>query len=149
MADAAEPRDLGKAYSRASHRANLDYVDRPYYLHRDLFRDTFRRFAGEFECEAPEDWVDEFEISLRTALVEKMVLRDDCLSTLKALRRRGLETAIVSNIDDRAQDSPDGADAIVLVQRLDHLFVFLLLFARSTQHEQIDDDKDQDISGRD
>lgn len=97
-----EPREIGQAYAKASNRVNRDYVDRPFYMHRDLFRDTFRAFAAHFghEAKADQAWLDDFEDSMRNSLVDNMVLREDCLATLASLRSRGLITAIVSNIDD-------------------------------------------------
>jgi len=96
----SEPREIGRAYSKASRAVNLRYVDQPFYMHRDLFRDTFRAFAAEFEREATSDWLDRFEASMRSSIVDNMKLRDDCLDTLARLQDRGMITAIVSNIDD-------------------------------------------------
>ena len=92
-------RDLGRAY-RTGRNANRRYADRPFYLHRDLFRDTFRLFAKELGREASETHLDWFEAALRNALVDNMVLREDCLDTLRRLHERGLYLSIVSNIDD-------------------------------------------------
>lgn len=96
----ASIRELGLAYRAASRTANRRYIDRPFYLHRDLFRDTFRLFAEELGRDASESQLDWFEAALRDALVENMVLREDCLDTLRRLRTRGLYLSIVSNIDD-------------------------------------------------
>ena len=96
----ATKREIGSAYRTASHAANERYIDQPFYLHRDLFRDTFALFARELGRDAPEEIIDWFETSLRESLIDNMVLRDDCLATLRALRARGLYLSIVSNIDD-------------------------------------------------
>ena len=45
-------RTIGKAYGKASTEAFRKYNDRPFYLHRDLFEDTFRVFARELGAEA-------------------------------------------------------------------------------------------------
>ncbi len=96
----AEPRAIGRAYRTASREAYLRHGKRAFYLHRDLFRDTFRAFARELGQEASEDYLDWFEAAQREAMLEQMVLREDCLPTLRALRERGLYLSIVSNIDD-------------------------------------------------
>lgn len=96
----AEGREIGRAYRDASRAANESYIDRPYYLHRDLFRDTFRLFAERLGSEASQDFLDFSEAALREALVGNMVLRSDCLETLRTLKAKGLYLSIVSNIDD-------------------------------------------------
>jgi HAD superfamily hydrolase (TIGR01509 family) len=96
----AEGREIGRAYRDASHSANESYIDRPYYLHRDLFRDTFRLFAERLGGEASQDYLDFSVAALRDALVGNMVLRGDCLDTLRTLKAKGLYLSIVSNIDD-------------------------------------------------
>jgi putative hydrolase of the HAD superfamily len=95
-----EPRAIGRAYRSASREAYALHGKRPFYMHRDLFRDTFRAFARELGREASHGFLDWFEAAQREALVEGMRPRPDCNETLRALRERGLYTSIVSNIDD-------------------------------------------------
>lgn len=96
----APVREIGMAYRAASAEANERYVSRPFYLHRDLFRDTFAGFATRLGRTPTPEFLDWAEAALRGALVENMVLRDDCLETLARLREAGLSLSIVSNIDD-------------------------------------------------
>ena len=96
----ARTRDIVIAYRDASEEAGRHYLDQSFYLHRDLFRDTFRAMAERLGRESSDSFLDETERDFREALVGNMVLRDDCLSTLGALRERGLYLSIVSNIDD-------------------------------------------------
>ena len=93
-------RAIGKAYGKASVQAFRKYNDQSFYLHRDLFEDTFRQFARELGAEADEAFVSWFYDLQRDTLLENFELRDDCLETLTALRERGLSLHIVSNIDD-------------------------------------------------
>jgi 2-haloalkanoic acid dehalogenase type II len=93
-------REIGMAYRAASREVNLGYADRAFYLHSDLFRDTFRAFAEGLGGEASEEFLDGSVADLRDALVSNMVLREDCLETLRQLRDQGLYLSIVSNIDD-------------------------------------------------
>jgi len=93
-------REIGRAYRDASRETNERYVDRAYYLHRDLFRDTFRSFAERLGGEPTEAFLDFSEAALRESLVGNMVLREDCIPTLRALKSKGLYLSIVSNIDD-------------------------------------------------
>ena len=92
--------EVGRAYRTASREAYLRHGRQPFYLHRDLFRDTFRSFARELGCEASEEFLSWFEAAQRDMLLEQMQPREDCLDTLYVLRERGLYLSIVSNIDD-------------------------------------------------
>jgi putative hydrolase of the HAD superfamily len=92
--------EIGLAYRAASNEANDRYVTQPFYLHRDLFRDTFAGFAERLGKTPTPEFIDWSETALRDALVENMVLRGDCLETLAKLRDEGLYLSIVSNIDD-------------------------------------------------
>ena len=98
-ADASLKR-AGQAYNQATGEAIRDFSSKPSYLHRDLFRDTFRRFALALSCEPDDDFLDWFLERQRTMFFEGCKLRSDCLETLAALRARGIYLAIVSNIDD-------------------------------------------------
>ncbi len=95
-----ERKAIAQAYGKASVRAFGKYKDRDFYLHRDLFEDTFRFFAHELGAEADEDFVAWFYDLQRDTLVENFELRADCLETLEILRADGLSLHIVSNIDD-------------------------------------------------
>ncbi len=88
------------AYREASRRAYQRYAHLPYYLHRDMFRETFRVFAEELG-HAPDDaFLDWFHEAQRVAVLENFTLRPDCVKTLAGLRARGLHVGVVSNIDD-------------------------------------------------
>jgi 2-haloalkanoic acid dehalogenase type II len=97
---AAERRAIAQAYGKASVNAFRKYSDRDFYLHRDLFEDTFRFFADELGASADEDFIAWFYDLQRDALVENFELRADCMDTLEALKADGLSLHIVSNIDD-------------------------------------------------
>jgi 2-haloalkanoic acid dehalogenase type II len=93
-------RRIAKAYGKASTAAFRKYSEQDFYLHRDLFEDTFRVFADELGVQADDDFVAWFYDLQRDALLESFELRDDCLTTLETLKADGLSLHIVSNIDD-------------------------------------------------
>jgi HAD superfamily hydrolase (TIGR01509 family) len=95
-----EPRTLGETHRSALHAAYGVFSSRPFYLHRDLFRDTFRRFAEALGAPATAEDLDWYQEEQRRLVLERFELRSDCLRTLGALRDRGLHLAVVSNIDD-------------------------------------------------
>ncbi|MCP3985436.1 MAG: HAD family hydrolase [bacterium] len=92
--------EIGLAFLQASRAVNDVYMRRSYYLHRDHFHDTYRAFAKTFDRVASDEFVEWFYEAQRSAMVEGLRLRDDCVETLRALREEGLTLSIVSNIDD-------------------------------------------------
>jgi len=97
---AAEPSAIGSAWREASATVMRAYASKPYYLHKDLFQDTLRHFATELGAPVPDALAESFHSRQRDAVVGGLPIREDCLSTLRALKERGLYLSIVSNIDD-------------------------------------------------
>lgn len=95
-----EPGRVGAAYRDATRDAYLSLQERPYYLHRELFEETWRRFARHLGAEPSADWVRSLIDAQRGLVTEQFSLRDDCVETLAELRAAGLRVAVVSNIDD-------------------------------------------------
>ncbi|MEE3326548.1 MAG: HAD-IA family hydrolase [Myxococcota bacterium] len=91
---------VGSAFMRASRQAGKAFLSQDYYLHRDLFMDSYRRWVDEIEGHADDGFYDWFYEAQRDALVEGVVARADCIETLQALRDRDLSLSVVSNIDD-------------------------------------------------
>lgn len=94
------PEELGRAWKNANDLAMRHYARLPYFLHRDLFRDTLSAFARGFGRPLPEALAQRFQTAQRQAVIDHLPLRDDCHEALQALKSRGLYLAIVSNIDD-------------------------------------------------
>lgn len=91
---------IKQAYSEAQQEVTTLYADKAYYLHRDYFLDTFARFTarlGAANDSAVRDW---YEHAHRDAMIDCLVLKEDCLETLAGLHARGLYLSVVSNIDD-------------------------------------------------
>ncbi|MDP6978044.1 MAG: HAD family hydrolase [Myxococcota bacterium] len=91
---------VGLAYVTAAREVNDLYMRRDYYSHRDHFYDTYRAFAKRFGQEADEAFLTWFYEAQREAMHSGITLREDCVSTLTALRENGKILSIVSNIDD-------------------------------------------------
>lgn len=96
----AAPREIGSAWRHASESVMREYAQRSFFLHRDLFLDTLRRFASTFDRSVPDSVAEAFHAGQRDALVAHLPIRPDCVETLRALKARGVYLAIVSNIDD-------------------------------------------------
>jgi len=95
-----DARTLRRAYRDGLISAATAYLDQPYYLHRDIFRDGFRAYLGLLGGDADDalcGWAVDVQYEATLAAFR---LRDDCLTTLAALRARGLHVGLVSNIDD-------------------------------------------------
>ena len=99
---------VGSAYRDATRDAYLAVQERPYYLHRELFEDTWRKFARALGAEPPADWVDWLIASQREVVTLQFSLRPDCVATLAELREAGLRVAVVSNIDRAAATMSSG-----------------------------------------
>jgi HAD superfamily hydrolase (TIGR01509 family) len=95
-----ELRRAGRAYREASARAFAEYHPRPYYLHRDLFEETVRRFGRALGAEPSREVLDWFHERQRRLVYEGFELRPGCFEVLAGLRREGIHVAVVSNIDD-------------------------------------------------
>jgi len=95
-----DPARVGAAYSDAMREAYEALQERPYYLHRELFADSWRRFGRALGAEPDPVWVDGLVDAMREAVTGGFALRDDCVETLDALRAAGVRIAVVSNIDD-------------------------------------------------
>ena len=108
--DRGEVRD---AWRSAQEGVAREYAQRPYFLHRDLFRDGLRAFAESMGTRPSDDLISWFETTQRNATVENLPIREDCLPTLRTLKRHGLYLSIASNIDD------DFLDPLVERHRLD------------------------------
>ena len=90
----------GPAFRDATRETFVEFRDRAYYLHRDLYRSIFERFARILNGEATPEQLDWFHERQRDLVVEQFQLRSDCLAVLSSLRDSGLHVGIVSNIDD-------------------------------------------------
>ena len=97
---AADRRRIGEAYSAAQRDAAHAYADKTYYLHRDFFLDTLRGFAAELGAAADDAVFEWYLEAHRQAIVDCLVLKEDCLDTLAHLKARDLYLSVVSNIDD-------------------------------------------------
>ena len=96
----AERRDAARAWRRGSAEAFLERDADDYYLHKDLFVDTFRRFARHLGGEASANDLEWYHEAQRRLVVEGFSLRPGCEEMLERLREAGLHVGIVSNIDD-------------------------------------------------
>ena len=95
-----DPREAGRAYRQASAEAFQAYFSQPYYLHRDVFEEIFRRFARGVGGEPSAEYVRWFYEAQRRMVYEGFALRPGCFEVLSELRATGAHVGLVSNIDD-------------------------------------------------
>jgi HAD superfamily hydrolase (TIGR01509 family) len=93
-------REAAEVYRQASRDAFAEFVPRPFYLHRDVFFDAFRRFVQGLGAAPDEEFLEWLYVAQRRVIVESVELRPGCRATLEGLRADGLHVGIVSNIDD-------------------------------------------------
>ncbi|GIX47549.1 MAG: 2-haloalkanoic acid dehalogenase [Candidatus Tectimicrobiota bacterium] len=96
----ADPETIHRAYRQALKQVFYDYLPRPFYLHRDLFRDAVLATAAALGLTLSEALLARYRGLLRTQQQRAFAWREGARETLAALRARGLRLGIVSNIDD-------------------------------------------------
>jgi 2-haloalkanoic acid dehalogenase type II len=110
-----DPRDILLAQRDAMRRVFRDYLPRPFYLHRDLFRDAVLGMLEELGVEPRADQLDAYRRAQWQRHKRDFVLREGVVETLDELRRRGLHVGMVSNIDDdQLQHLLEAADIAAL-----------------------------------
>jgi putative hydrolase of the HAD superfamily len=95
-----DPGGLREVYAAASRASAMEFVPRPYYLHRDLFEDTYRRVLESLGGKPSPELLRWCHEEQRQRVFERFELRPDCIETLEGLRTAGLNVSVVSNIDD-------------------------------------------------
>lgn len=95
-----EPREVLRAYRGALKQVFYEYLPRPYYLHRDLFRDVLQTMARELGVSFTEEQFARYRQSQWQRRERDFILRAGVIDTLTTLRERGCHLGIVSNIDD-------------------------------------------------
>jgi 2-haloalkanoic acid dehalogenase type II len=91
---------LAAAQRRANSAVFRDYLPRPYYLHRDFFRDALHAASRELGTTLDEADVEFYFAVQHRNRARDFRLRPGVVETLEALRARGLHLGIVSNIDE-------------------------------------------------
>ena len=109
----AEPEQIGQAWRTSSAEVGERFGAMSYFLHKDLFRETATSFLNQFERSCSDDVLEEFHQRQLASMLQNLPIRDDCKTTLQALKERGLYLSIVSNIDD------DYLDPLVELHALD------------------------------
>jgi 2-haloalkanoic acid dehalogenase type II len=92
--------DVQTARRAASEVVHREYAARPFFLHGDLFRERVARTATSLGVEVPDDVLEEFAAENVRNIIEHLAPKHDAVSTLQALKARGLYCAVVSNADD-------------------------------------------------
>jgi putative hydrolase of the HAD superfamily len=121
----AEPEAIYRSYRKALKRAFHEYLPRPYYLHRSLFRDALSGLAQDFGAVLDDEHVARYLAAQRERQRRDFRLREDVPPTLEALRSRGLYLALVSNIDE------DQLSYMRALGRIDRYFDFVLSSERA------------------
>lgn len=95
-----EPAVILRTYRAALKRVFYQYLPRPYYLHRDLFRDVLLAMAEDLKVTLTEEQLARYRALQYQRRERDFVLRAGVHDTLAALRAHGCHLGIVSNADD-------------------------------------------------
>ncbi len=96
----AEPAVILRTYRAALKRVFYQYLPRPYYLHRDLFRDVLLAMGEDLKTTITEEQLTRYRTLQHERREQNFALREGVHDTLAALRARGCHLGIVSNADD-------------------------------------------------
>jgi HAD superfamily hydrolase (TIGR01549 family) len=95
----APPADVQRAYRAALRQVFRSYLERSFFLHRDMFRDAIVAMLRELGGGVDPEHLERYR-ELQWRLHQRdFQLREGVVETLTELRRRGLRLGIVSNID--------------------------------------------------
>lgn len=97
---AAEPAAILRAHREALRRVFHVYLPRPFYLHRDLFRDALTDMLQSLGAPVDAEQLARHRAAQWRRHARDFRLRDGVVETLQTLRRRGVHLGIVSNIDE-------------------------------------------------
>ncbi len=92
--------ELGQAFGHANREITKRYATLDYYLHAELFLDTYKRAVESLKLPFLEAHYEEFSEFQHQTIVDGLSLKEDCQATLTSLRERGLYLSIASNIDE-------------------------------------------------
>lgn len=91
--------ELGAAYRQALREVFYEYLPRPFYHHRDLFREALLALARELGFAATDEHLARHQELQWRLQARDFRLRAGVVETLDELNRRGLHVGMVSNID--------------------------------------------------
>jgi putative hydrolase of the HAD superfamily len=94
-----DPAAVVAAYRESMRKVFFEYLPRPFYRHRDMFRDALLGLTRELGLETTEEMLDRHRAMQQRIHQRDFRLRAGVLDTLDELRRRGLHVGMVSNID--------------------------------------------------
>jgi 2-haloalkanoic acid dehalogenase type II len=96
---AVEEAAVASAYRRALRQVFYDYLPRPFYHHRDMFRDALIELARGLGLVTSDELLERHQALQWRLQARDFRLRHGVVETLLELRRRGLHVGMVSNID--------------------------------------------------
>jgi 2-haloalkanoic acid dehalogenase type II len=94
------PQVILHTYRAALKRVFYEYLPRPYYLHRDLFREVLLAMAQDLGATLTEQQIERYWAQQRERRSRDFALRDGVIATLTTLRDQGLHLGVVSNADE-------------------------------------------------
>jgi len=95
-----EARDILRAYRASLKRVFYAYLPRPYYLHRDMFRDALLGMAESLQIMLTDAQLARYRALQWARRAHDFILREGVRETLAELRSRDLHVGMVSNVDD-------------------------------------------------
>lgn len=92
--------EIFRAQRETGRRVMQAYMQRPFYLHRDMFLDSLRATLEALGASHDDALLERHRERQWEAHREHFALRPGVVETLRALRERSVHVGMVSNIDD-------------------------------------------------
>jgi putative hydrolase of the HAD superfamily len=96
----ASKEEILECHQSALREVFRQYLPKPFYLHRNLFRDVLLGMANRLQVSLGEGLLDRYRELQRRYQERDFRLREGAVEMLRALRGHRLHLAIVSNIDE-------------------------------------------------
>ncbi len=100
----AEPEAILQAHRDSMREVFRSYLQQPYFLHGDMFRDAALATLHRLGVAADQDHLEHYRAAQWARHARDFRLREGVAETLSTLKARGLHLGIVSNIDDDQLD---------------------------------------------
>ena len=95
-----EPAVILRAHREALRRVFHSYLPRPFYLHRDLFRDALTEMLRALGAPVDAEHLRRHRDRQWQRHARDFKLREGVVDTLRTLQQRGVYLGVVSNIDE-------------------------------------------------
>ncbi len=116
----AEEKQVLQAYGETMRGVFKGYLPKPFYMHRDLFKDALRGVLEKFNIAFKPEYFEQYSTWQKERQARDLRLREGVIETLVELKKRNLFLGVVSNIDE------DQLAHLIDITKIEPYFEFFL-----------------------